>query len=167
LQLKHLLQKDDMVVILLHDSGSRYVAKVYNDDWMIERGFLKKDIRALHLVEKHKDKNLITAQVDDSVQSVIDKMKKFDISQIPILQGDTIVGSVSDSTLFKAMLDNAELRSEKVSTCMQKAFPTVDYSEKIEEISKLITKDNPAVLTADKNGNFHIITIQDIISAIN
>jgi len=167
LQLKDQLTEDDVVVVLFHDHGSRYVGKMFNDDWMRERGFLDEELTtAGHLVEKHKDHPLVSVYGEELVSHAIDRMRKFSISQIPVMKDGKFVGSLDDTKVYQSLMDQPELRDTPISAIMQDPFPVVDEDASIESVSKLINKDVSAVLVQLKNGNFHIITRQDIISAI-
>ncbi len=169
MQLKDRFKKDDVVVVLFHDHGSRYVGKIFNDDWMRERGFLERDpknIIALDLIELHKEHSLITINSDEPISKAIDLLKKFDISQIPITKNEQIVGSVNDDHLFTSLMAKPELRNMPVTNIMQPPFPLVENKADITTIAELINKQNSAVLTKDNEGELHIITKHDIIDSI-
>jgi len=81
------LTADDVVVVLFHDHGSRYIGKIFNDDWMRERGFLEENIlTAADLVAKHADKPLVSLYAEELVSHAIAKMRNFGISQIPVMK---------------------------------------------------------------------------------
>jgi len=167
LQMKGELTKDDVVVVLFHDHGSRYVGKMFNDDWMRDRGFLPKEKPdATALIKDHADKKLVTADASEKVESAIDKMRHFDISQIPVLKDGAFVGSVNSLDLYAALLENAAVKEQTIEHIMRAPFPTVAADATIDEISKLINKENSAVLMHDAEGAPHIITKHDIIGAI-
>jgi len=168
LQLKEHLSEDDVVVILFHDHGSRYVGKMFNDDWMRERGFLDEEITtAGALVAKHEDRPLVTVYGEQLVSHAIDYMRKYSISQIPVVKDGSFAGSLDDSKVFQHLIDDPSLRDAPVSTIMQKPFPEVTEDTSLEAVSKLISKDNSAVMVKLNNGQHHIITRQDVISAIS
>lgn len=167
LQLKDQLKKEDVVVILFHDHGSRYVGKIFNDDWMRERGFLDENIKtASDLVAKHADMPLITLYAEELVSHAIAKIRKFSISQIPVLKDGKFVGSIDESKLFQTLVDNPEMRDAPLSSIMNEPYPIVKEGTTLEELSKLISKNSPAVLVELNNGNHHIVTKYDIISAM-
>jgi cystathionine beta-synthase len=168
LQLKKHFKKDDVVVVLLHDSGSRYVGKMYNDEWMRERGFLEKEVlTAGDLVHGHKDKPLVTVFAEELVSHAIAKMRKFGISQIPVLKDNQFVGCVDDSAIYQSLVDQPELSDAPISSIMGPAFPVVDHSTLIDELCKLINKSTPAVLVQLSDESYHIVTRYDIISAMS
>jgi cystathionine beta-synthase len=168
IQLKSHFKKDDVVVVLLHDSGSRYVGKMYNDDWMRERGFLDESyLTAQDLVKNHEDKPLVTVFAEELVSHAIAKMRKFGISQIPVMKDNTFVGSIDDSAIYQTLVEKPELRDAAISSIMGPAFPIVKSGTHIEELCKLINKSTPAVLVEADSGEKHIVTRYDIISAMS
>lgn len=167
LQLKEHFKPDDVVVVLFHDHGSRYVGKMFNDDWMRERGFLDEEIKkASDLIKDHIELPLVTVKTEELVSHAIERMKKFEISQIPVIDTDGFAGSLDESKLFKLFFEDKDLANRPVKSVMGKPFPVVKENSKIEEISKLIDKENSAVLVELENGNYQIITKHDIIKAI-
>ncbi len=167
LQLKENFTKDDVVVILYHDHGSRYVGKMFNDDWMRERGFLEEEVStAVDLVKDHEDKPLITVKTEELVSHAIERMRKFQISQIPVVDSEGFVGSVDESALFTAFMDDKNMDSTPIKEIMKAPFPIVNAKTSLDEISGLIKNGNPAVLVDLGNGNHHIITKYDVISHI-
>lgn len=168
LQLKDELKKDDVVVVIFHDHGSRYVGKIFNDDWMRDRGFLdKKQINALDLIQNHIDKDLITVEADDKLSQAIEKMTKYNISQLPVMEKDEFVGSLNDSKLFSILVKNPEKKDEAVRNLMGPAYPFVNANDSIDFISKKINKENRAVMIKDRSGSSHIITLHDIIESMS
>ena len=167
LQLKEHFKPEDVVVVLFHDSGSRYVGKMFNDDWMRERGFLDEEItKAEDLIKDHKDKPLVIVRTEELVSHAIERLKKYNISQIPVIDTTGFVGSVDESDLFRSYFENKDIAEKPIKEVMGKPYPVVQATTSIEEISKLINKDNQAVLVDLGKGKHHIITKHDIISSI-
>lgn len=165
MQLKGSLKKDDLVVCILHDHGSRYVGKVYNDQWMMERGFL--DVKTFKdIVSSRAHNKLITVAPEHTVAEAVELMKKYDIDQIPVINGAGMVGSISESGLFTKIFSNPELKNEKISSVMEHTFPIVAFDTPVERLSTMITKENGAVLSKDEAGNFHIVTKYDLIQSL-
>lgn len=165
MQLKDKLKKDDVVILILHDHGSRYVAKIYNDQWMAERGFLEvktfKDI-----VNARGKQRTITLEPSQTVSEAVELMKEFDIEHIPIMDNDKIIGAISEGGLFQKVFSNPDIRNEKVVNVMDIAFPVVDFETPVEKLRNLINKENGAVLAKDETGNYHIVTKYDVIQAL-
>ncbi len=168
LQLKDELTEDDVVVVLFHDHGSRYVGKIFNDEWMRERGFLEEDFKtAGELVAKHENTPLVTVFAEELVSHAIAKMRKFGISQIPVMKDGKFVGSIDDSQVYKLLVENTELKDAAISSIMNEAFPIVTSNTHLEDVCKLINKNTPAVLVEMPNGEHQIVTRYDIISAMS
>lgn len=168
LQLKEHFKPEDVVVVLFHDSGSRYVGKMFNDDWMRERGFLDEELtKATDLIQGHLDKPLVIVRTEELVSHAIERMKKYNISQIPVIDTTGFVGSVDEADLFRSYIADKDIADKPIKAVMGNAYPIVSANTPIEEVSKLITRDNQAVLVQLENGKHHIITKHDIISSIN
>ena len=167
LQMKDQLKPTDVVVVLFHDSGSRYIGKIFNDDWMRERGYLEEEIVTAHdLIKNHIDKPLVIVRTEELASHAIDRIRKYKISQIPVIDTNGFVGSLEDVDLFNAFVNNSNVADTPIKDLMRKPYPIVSLQTKVEEVAKLITKDNNAVLVDLGNGKHHIITKYDIINNI-
>ena len=167
LQLKEHFKPEDVVVVLFHDSGSRYIGKMFNDDWMRERGFLDEEItKAEDIIKDHIDKPLVIVRTEELVSHAIERMRKYKISQIPVIDITGFVGSVDESDLFQSYVSDKNIADKPIREIMGKPYPVVKAGAAIEEVSKLFTKENQAVLVDLGNGNHHIITKYDIIGSI-
>lgn len=168
LQMKDKLKKDDLVVVIFHDHGTRYLGKMFNEDWMRDRGFIesKKPINAIDLVKKHKNLKLLTVKEEDTVMQAYELMKKYEVSQIPVLSNGVYTGSLNDSDLFETLIEFPDKKTAQVKDIMLPPFPFVKSNTPISEVSKLINKNNQAVLLNDLGGNVHIITKYDIIDSV-
>jgi cystathionine beta-synthase len=166
LQLKSELKKDDVVVLIFHDHGSRYVAKVYNDEWMMERGFL--DLKTFKdLISGRGSQSIISVSPKQTVMEAITLMKQHDIGNIPVLIGENNVGSISENGLFSKILNNAEIKDDLVETVMEKPYPEVAFDTPVERLSSFINRENGAVLSKDESGIYHIVTKYDIIQSLS
>lgn len=164
-QLKGRLKKDDLVVCIFHDHGSRYVGKIYNDQWMIERGFL--DVKTFRdVVSARGTQKVITVAPSQSVAEAVDLMKKYDIEHIPVMNGNGPVGAISEGGLFQKIFDNPEIKHARVESVIEPPFPVVSFDTPIEKLSHLINKENGAVLAKDEIGSYHIVTKYDVIQAL-
>lgn len=168
LQLKDQFTPEDVVVVLFHDSGSRYVGKMFNDDWMRERGFLEEHVKTANdLVKGNKNEELITVKTEELVSHAIDRIRHFAISQLPVVDSEGFVGSIDESDLFRLYFEDKNIADKPIKDVMGKPFPVVAKNTSIEHISKLIHKNNQAVLVDLGNGKHQIITKHDVISAIH
>lgn len=167
MQMKHMYKKGDVVVVIFHDHGTRYLAKMFNDEWMRDRNFLEMTKpKAIDLVANHKNQKLLTIDAADTIGNALSVLSKFNISQLPVVEGGNYIGSLNDNYLFNKLIENNDIKKQTVKSMMQPAFPIVGEQAPIEDVSKLITKDNNAVLLRDMGGNMHIITKHDIIEAV-
>lgn len=168
LQLKHLLNDDDVVVIIFHDHGTRYLGKMFNEDWLRERGFLEDEkLTAKSILAKRDPQEMVTIDNNKTVLEAIDTMKMLNISQIPVIQQGMVIGKLTEGDILNALLEKPAIRSAKVSSIQTSSFPFVDLNTSIDRISGLINKENSAVLVEDENGKIEIITQYDIINAIS
>ncbi|MCW3117453.1 MAG: pyridoxal-phosphate dependent enzyme [Chitinophagaceae bacterium] len=165
LQLKNKLTSSDLVVCIFHDHGSRYVGKVYNDQWMIERGFLA--VKTFKDVINARGVNtLVTIGPGKTVAEAVELMKKYDIEHIPVINGMGPIGSISEGGLFQKIFDNPDIKNSKIADVLEPVFPLVDFETPVERLSHLINRENGAVLAKDEGGNFHIVTKYDVIQAL-
>lgn len=166
-QLQHHFTKDDVVVIIFHDHGSRYIGKIYNDDWMRERGFLNLDLTVKDIIAKKTNKNFISVSKNDALKAALGLMKKNDISQLPVMEDGVIVGSLTETKILNHILSNPLQHSDaQVSEVMEAPFHEVTLDLAAKDLNKFITKDHQAVLVKDNLGALHIVTQYDIIQAL-
>jgi cystathionine beta-synthase len=167
MQMKHMFKEEDVVVVIFHDHGTRYLGKMFNDEWMRDRGFLQDEKKtARDLIKDHIDKPLVTIGSGELVSHAIVKLKKFNISQLPVVKDDKIAGVVDETRLYQAIIEDRNNYDKRIEELMGPALPIVRENEPIENLSKLISKEVPAVLMEMNNGKFHIITKYDIINGI-
>jgi len=135
---------------------------------MKERGFLEEEIlTAKDLVQNHQDKPLVSVFAEELVSHAIAKMRKFGISQIPVIRDKQFVGSIDESVIYQTLVDQPDLRDAPISSIMGAVFPIVKSGTQIDELCKLINKSTPAVLVESESGSMHIVTRYDIISAMS
>lgn len=165
MQLKSTLTNDDVVVCIFHDHGSRYVGKIYNDQWMMERGFL--DVKTFKdIVSGRSTQRLVTLEPTHTVAEAVEMMKKFDIEHIPVMKDGTSIGAVSENGLFQKVFSNPEIKNASVESVLEAAYPMVAFDTPVERLGSLITKENGAVLAKDEKGEYHIVTKYDVIQSL-
>jgi cystathionine beta-synthase len=165
-QLKNRLTPNDLVVVVFHDHGSRYVGKVYNDEWMMDRGWL--DVQKVRdLLAGLGRRKLITIAVNAPVSEAMLLLKKYDIEQIPVLENGTMTGSISQGGLFKLLMADAGLKGKQIKEVIEKPLPVVAMDLPLERLSFYMNKDNGAVLTQDESGQYHILTQYDVLNAFS
>ena len=163
--LKTELKPTDVVVCIFHDHGSRYVGKIYNDEWMMERGFL--DVKTFKdIVSGRAGQKLITVSPDHLIAEAVALMKKYDIEHIPVMDVQNMVGSLSENGLFQQIFTNPDIKNQSVGSVMEQPYPVVDFLTPVEKLGTLINQKNGAVIAKDEKGDFHIVTKYDVIQSL-
>jgi cystathionine beta-synthase len=163
------LNHNDVLVVILPDHGTRYLGKVYNDEWMKETGFLADNslISAQDIINRRAEsKSLQSVQAQHSIDEAILVMRKHDISQLPIMNGQQVVGSVNESRLLNALVDDPALRLAPVQTIMGDPFPFVLPTTRIDVISKIFAGGTGAVMVQSNSEGLQIITKSDLIGVL-
>jgi cystathionine beta-synthase len=168
LQLKDRFRDGDVIVVIFHDHGSRYLGKMFNDDWMREKGFLEKTgMTARDLVTARLSGELCAIEANEPVEHALTLMSGHDFSQISITRDRRLIGSLNETHLYEALVLNPRIKAQPVESIMQPAFPFVDVSTPVELLSTMITPENPAVLVRDfKTEKTFIITRSDLIRVL-
>ncbi|PHI19877.1 cystathionine beta-synthase [Lewinellaceae bacterium SD302] len=167
LQLKDKLTADDIVVVVIHDHGSRYIGKIYNDDWMRERGFLDAELKVADLINQKAQRGFAGIQPTATVKEALQKMKEHEFSQMPVLnEDDEIVGAITETAVLSYLLENPMSHSDHpVRNIMREPFPEVKSDTTITQLRHYISKENPAVVAKDRSGGRHLIAQYDILQA--
>jgi cystathionine beta-synthase len=163
------LKEDDVMVIILPDHGTRYIAKIYNDLWMKDHGFLEqrsfataKDI----IAKRNGSARLIAVDKNETVGNAVKILSRAGISQVPVFEGESIVGSLDDTKVLHQLIENPELKERPVSEIMDKPFRFVGLDNTVDALSSLIDKNNKALLVRDEYNQVHIITQHDLLMAL-
>ena len=163
------LKEEHVMVIILPDHGTRYLGKVYNDNWMKDHGFVEaRDFAtATDILERQNGNGkLVTIDKNARVSEAVALLTNGSISQLPVTDGDDFAGSLIDSKLLAQMIENPELRDQRVSEVMDKPFPFVPMDNTLDVLSSVINKDNPAVMVRDEQNQPHIITQHDLLRSM-
>ena len=168
LQLKDQFASDDVIVVIFHDHGSRYLGKMFNDDWMRERGFIEKHgLTARDLVATRMAGELCSIEASEPVENAVRVMAEHDFSQISVIKDDRLVGSLNETQLYGQLVKRPDVKTESVETIMMPAFPFVDVSTPVDLLSSMITPEIPAVLVRDfKTDKTFIITRSDVMRVL-
>lgn len=167
---KENLKEDDMMVIILPDHGTRYLGKVYNDDWMKNHGFIEsreyataKDI----LGKRNGQESLVKVEKKQQVGEVIKLLTTQGIDQVPVTHEKNFVGSIHVSKLLQKLIEDPELKKKEVGELMDDPLPFVAQDNTLDVLSSMLNKDTRAVLVRDENDHVHIITQHDVLMAIS
>jgi len=168
LQLKEHFTESDVIVVIFHDHGSRYLGKMFNDDWMREKGFFEKSgMTARDLVASGISGALRSIEGSQPISAAMQLMGEHDFSQISITLDGRLVGSLNETHLYEELVRTPSIKTEPVESIMQPAFPFVDVSTPVDLLATMITPVTPAVLVRDfKTDNTFIITRSDIIRVL-
>ncbi|HMW39477.1 MAG: pyridoxal-phosphate dependent enzyme [Saprospiraceae bacterium] len=166
-QLKNQLKPEDTVVLIFHDHGSRYVGKIYNDDWMRQRGFLESELKVRDLVAAKKDKSFYSVSPDSRLRDVLTMIKDHDISQLPVMKDEEVIGTISENSILQYILENPLKNADKaVSEIMSEPMPRVSMDLPLGMLNKCFTEKIPGVITRDQSNQYHVLTKYDIIRAL-
>ena len=154
------------VVLVLPDTGERYLSKLYSDEWMRENQLLDADKTTLGslLHSKSADQPVVSIAPGTTVRQALRLMSLHDVSQLPVMDQDNCVGSVSDWSLSAKSLDNTKLLDLTVSEVMDPPFPIVDAVQAVDAVSKLLSKSSPAVLVRTGGRIVGIVTRSDMLN---
>ena len=157
------------LVVILADTGKYYLSKFYSDEWMKENRFLDIEKVSLERVLEVKSNGIptiISVEPTSTVREALDMMKKYNISQMPVLQGNKSVGSIEEGEVMAKVLENNDLLKGPVKQVMNKSFPVVSFTETIENAKTHLTRHNPAVLIEKSGSIVGIITKSDLLDFI-
>lgn len=168
----HELGAEDVVVVLLPDSGTRYVSKIYNDEWMYANGFMG-EATTLHAADVVGRKDtlpnagLVSVDAEQPVSEAIDLMQSMNISQLVVSRDGSYAGSLTENRILHLMISNPSARDLPVGEVMEKAFPEITADTKVHQISTLFDKHTSAVVVKGLPGGDSIITKSDLIRALS
>jgi cystathionine beta-synthase len=163
------LKAGDLMVVLLPDHGTRYLNKVYNDQWMKDHGFLEqrafataKDI----VRSKHGKDGLFTIAKKSKIGDAIYIMNREGIDQVPVVEGEEFVGSVAASSLLEKIIAAPSLKDHAVGDLMDKPMQFVALDSTLDVLTSMLNKNSKALLVRDEHEKVHIITQHDILQAM-
>jgi cystathionine beta-synthase len=155
------------VVTFLCDTGERYLSKLYNDEWMRENQLLDSDRMPIgQLLQGKQDgtPRVVSVAPSASVRQALGLMSLHDVSQLPVMDVESCVGSVSESVLSAKALENGKLLDVPVNDVMEPPFPIIDGAQTVESVVKLLSKSNPAILVRANGSLGGIVTRSDVLA---
>ena len=164
------LKENDVMVIILPDHGTRYLGKIYNDNWMKDHGFIEsRKFASAKDIIRNRDypAELSTIDKNITVGEAIVLMNEKGIDQIPVTENGSFVGSLIDSKVLKQLIENPEIKSKPVAEVMDASFQFVSMDNTLDVLSSLISKENKALLIRDELQKVHIITQSDLLMAMS
>jgi cystathionine beta-synthase len=165
------LPADTVLVVIFPDSGRGYMSKIFNDDWMIANGFISEGARGptvgdvLHA--KQPLPPLIVVEEHAVVKEALDLLRKYEISQLPVMRDHEVIGGINDVAVMQAVFDHADILHKEVREVMGRAFPTLDVNERLDAAYKLLALANSAIVATDGGKAIGVLTRQDVISFLS
>src|SRR5277367_1570485 len=162
----------DYVVVLLPDTGMRYLSKVYNDEWMRERGYVESSVRitAMEVVnakqQMGKSREMVIARPYQTVFHALKTMQEQDISQIPVFEENLPIGTMYEDQILTLALQGKDLRKLVVREVMSKPMPKVPKTAPVERITYILSHENPAIFVEMDDSKFEILTKYDLMSTV-
>jgi cystathionine beta-synthase len=154
------------VVTLVCDSGNKYLSKVYNDYWMLDHGFIKRetygDLRDL-ISRRHKEHAVATVNADETVNAAYQRMKLYDVSQLPVLKDGKIVGIVTEEDILLEVYENPEHFKEPVTEAMESNLVTVPPDAPVEKLKEIFERGMVAIVV-DGDEFLGLITRIDLLN---
>jgi cystathionine beta-synthase len=154
------------VVSLVCDSGNKYLSKVYNDYWMLDHGFIKReshgDLRDL-ISRRHKEHAVATVSADETVNAAYQRMKLYDVSQLPVLKDGKIIGIVTEEDILLEVYGNPEHFSEPVTEAMESKLVTVSPADPVEKLKEIFERGMVAIVV-DGDEFLGLITRIDLLN---
>ncbi|MBI5596802.1 MAG: pyridoxal-phosphate dependent enzyme [Elusimicrobia bacterium] len=163
------LKSSDLMVILLPDTGMRYLSKIYNDEWMKEHQYVEDSVRlsAGDLVRMKKSaRKLLSADPKDTLLAALSRMRKLDISQLPVFEKGKPSGVIFEDSVMNLLLKGSDLKSRIVREAMGTPLPVVATEERIDAVMGKISNGSSAVLVSLGKGRWDILTKYDILNAL-
>ena len=157
---------DALVVCILPDTGERYLSKMYNEEWMVENRLLEPERFTAAEMIARKDGDappLVTVGRATTVREALKLITDYDISQLPVCEGDACVGSVPESLLMTRIIEDPATLDQPVETIMETPFPVVDAHLPMPGVGRLLTRQCPAVLVRADGAIAGIITRYDMV----
>jgi len=160
------------IVALLPDTGMRYLSKVYNEEWMRERGYVETTvpITVAEVVQAKRQagkvRDLVIARPYQTVFHALKTMQEQDISQIPIFEENLNIGTMYEDQILTLALQGKDLRKLLVREVMSKPLPQVLKSAPVERVTNMLTHGSPAVFVEMGDGKFEILTKYDLMSTV-
>jgi cystathionine beta-synthase len=165
------LPADAVLVVVFPDSGRGYMSKIFNDEWMIANGFIADGKRKATVGDVLRSKEplppMLSVEEGAVVKDALDLLRRYEISQLPVMRGLECVGSINDVAVMQAVFDRSDLLHQAVRDVMGRAFPSLELSMEIDRAYKLLSLANSAILVTDHGTPVGVVTRQDIISFLS
>lgn len=162
------LEKPKYIVVLLPDTGRNYINKIFSDQWMQENGFWEgKSPRKVIIKEILTDKKnfppLIAVSPQDKLIRAVSLIREFNISQLPVIEGENIVGSLNEASLMQFLHNGIEFDKQEIATVMGKPLPSLDENTDISEAYRVLLSGATGIVVKHKDSPIGLITRADLV----
>jgi cystathionine beta-synthase len=158
---------DDFIVVICPDTGRNYLSKMYDDQWMVQSGFLQKEPENTTasdlLTALDREGKLIYLLPDDSLQRAAEVFREYGISQLPVIEDGVAIGAVQEITIVHALHRGQVAQSSRLRDVMARPLPQVASSVPIEEVYRLLLAGNSAVTVQREGRLAGLITRADLM----
>jgi cystathionine beta-synthase len=165
------LPPEAIMVVVMPDSGRGYMSKIFNDEWMHANGFLEDDRRKDTVGDVLRTKEplppMITVTEVQTVKEALDLLRRYEISQLPVMRDTEVVGSINDVAVMQAVFDHADIMHKPVVEVMGRPFPMLEHDVEVGAAYKLLTMANHAIVVTDGTKPVGVVTRQDVISFLS
>ncbi len=164
--------ENDFLVVLIPDTGMRYLSKVYNNEWMRDNRYLEPSLPltageiAQAKAALRQARELVRVSPADTVAETLERMQSYDFSQLPVFETGAPVGAVYEDDVLSLVLEGKDLKKLVVREVMGPAFPVVPSAAAIDQVTSHITRDCPAVFVDLGSGHYEILTKYDLLHTI-
>ena len=159
-----------VIVVILPDTGRNYISKIYSDDWMQDHGYIERGVVPIIaksvLLTKSSFPHILSVLPSSSINDAVDLMRKFEVSQLPVLHDSVPIGSIKEKSILKKLMSNEYTLSSTVDQLMDEPFPLVNENDDISGSQDLISEKNAAIVMNDKKA-IGIITPIDILNYLS
>jgi cystathionine beta-synthase len=157
---------DACIVTILCDTGERYLSKLYNDDWMQENQLLdtpKPTVATLLARRSASAPALVQVAPAAQVRQALNLMSTWDVSQLPVIDGDLAVGTLIEAALMQRAIEEPALLDRAVRDVMEPPMPEVESGLPLERLAPLLTRESPAALVRDNGVLTGIVSRYDLL----
>jgi cystathionine beta-synthase len=172
LQVAKSLPEDKVVVVVFPDTGRNYLSKMYSDEWMLELGYMEAEqekftVEAILQAKPENVPAMIAVALNDPVANAVELMRKYDVSQLPVVEEGHVLGTVHDDTVMKKLLTKQVSFNQPVQEVMDAPLPTIDAQSGLSELYRQLVGDHNAVVVMKKGQAFGVLTKMDVISHLS
>lgn len=163
------LKEAKYIVVLLPDTGRNYLTKIFSDSWMQKNGFWEEnEVRVIKIIEILKQKkdfpSIISVSTGDILGNALNLIHKYNISQLPVIDDNKVVGSLNEISLMKLFHDGIDFNKQQILAVMGKPLPTLDKDIDIAEAYRVLLSGTTGIIVTEDEIPIAVITRVDLIN---